>query len=60
MAEDTNRNPNPPSRGAAGSVYFPLFQHMADNHGLTLLDSEDVMVTINVGIARSRWPFPGL
>jgi hypothetical protein len=40
MAEDTNRNPNPPSRGAAGSVYFPLFQHMADNHGLTLLDSE--------------------
>jgi len=25
---------------APGSVYFPLFKHMADNHGLTLLDSE--------------------
>ena len=23
-----------------GSVYFPLFKHMSDNHGLTLLDSE--------------------
>lgn len=22
------------------SFYYPLFQHMADNHGLNLLDSE--------------------
>ena len=25
---------------ALGSVYFPLFKHMAENHGLTLMDSE--------------------
>jgi len=24
----------------AGSVYFPLFEHMSKEHGLTLLDSE--------------------
>lgn len=23
-----------------GSAYWPLFKHMSDNHGLTLLDSE--------------------
>lgn len=30
----------PPLSGAPGSVYLPLFEHMAQNHGLTLLDSE--------------------
>jgi len=24
----------------AGSAYWPLFKHLSDNHGLTLLDSE--------------------
>ena len=28
------------SRAAHGSAYWPLFKHMSDNHGLTLLDSE--------------------
>lgn len=27
-------------RQEAGSHYYPLFAHMADNHGLILLDSE--------------------
>ena len=30
----------PPLAQAAGSVYYPLFKHMCDNHGLTLLESE--------------------
>jgi hypothetical protein len=33
---NVDRSPSPTSR----SVYFPLFKHMTDNHGLALLDSE--------------------
>ncbi len=29
-----------PATGSPCSSYYPLFKHMADNHGLTLLDSE--------------------
>ena len=45
MIEETKLKATPPSPRLAGSVYWPLFKHMADNHNLTLLDSEmeDIM-----------------
>ena len=40
MPKKLKRTANPPSPGPTGSANWLLFKHMADNHGLTLLESE--------------------
>jgi hypothetical protein len=36
----TQTNTKPTGARMSGSAYWPIWKHMADNHGLTLLDSE--------------------
>jgi hypothetical protein len=38
--QDSKSPAIPPLPPATGSAYWPIWKHMSDNHGLTLLDSE--------------------
>ena len=40
MSKKSNVKKTAGSAAANGSAYWPLFQHLSENHGLTLLDSE--------------------
>ena len=60
--ENSPRMPEPPTVGvpplATGSVTYALFQHMADEHGLTLLESEltEIVRIVNDTLdERLRW-----
>lgn len=60
--ESSPRSPKPPALGvpplAPGSVTYELFKHMADEHGLTLLESEitEIVRVVNDTLEeRLRW-----